>query len=135
VTAPLARWLRFNAVGLAGVPVQLAALALLTRLFHWHYLAATAAAVELAVLHNFAWHVRWTWRGQPGPLLPRLLRFHLANGLVSVLSNLALMPLLHAHLPLLPANLAAITLTALLNFALAELFVFAPARPPWTPGR
>ena len=44
------RWLKFNLVGGLGIVVQLVALALLRR---WmHYLAATALAVELALLHT-----------------------------------------------------------------------------------
>jgi putative flippase GtrA len=58
------RWAAFNAVGLAGVAVQLACLALLVHAGS-HYLAATALAVEAAVLHNFLWHQRWTWRDRP----------------------------------------------------------------------
>ena len=26
-----------------------------------HYLVATAVAIEVSVLHNFVWHLRWTW--------------------------------------------------------------------------
>ncbi len=62
------RWLRFNAVGLAGIVVQLAALAALKQWTDLPVLAATAIAVEIAVLHNFYWHERWTWgtAGTPG---------------------------------------------------------------------
>jgi len=92
---------------------------------------ATALAVEAAVLHNFFWHERWTWKthGTPG-VGGRLLRFHLANGLVSIGSNLVWMRLLTGTLGLhyLPANAIAITATALLNFALSERFVFRAAR-------
>lgn len=124
------RWLRFNAVGLAGVAVQLAALTLCKQA-GLSTLAATAIAVEIAVLHNFFWHERWTWatRGTPG-LGHRLLRFHAANGLVSLAGNLVWMRLLTgpAGLHYLPANVIAVGLTALINFALSERFVFRPAR-------
>ncbi len=125
------RWLRFNAVGLAGVLVQLGALAALKQFTELPTLAATAIAVELAVLHNFYWHERWTWgtRGTPG-LASRLLRFHMANGLVSLGSNLLWMRLLTgpAGMHYLPANAISIGVTALLNFGLSERFVFRPAR-------
>ena len=58
------RFLKFNGVGAIGFALQLALLALLLRL-GLHYLAATALAVELTILHNFAWHERWTWRDRP----------------------------------------------------------------------
>ena len=125
------RWLRFNAVGLAGILVQLAALAALKQIAGLSTPAATVLAVELAVLHNFYWHERWTWgtHGTPG-LTARLLRFHLANGLVSLVSNLLWMRLLTgpAGMHYLPANMISIAVTALLNFALSERFVFRSAR-------
>ena len=45
--------------------MQLSVLALLVRL-GVHYLVATALAVEIAVLQNYYWHVRWTWKGRDG---------------------------------------------------------------------
>jgi putative flippase GtrA len=125
------RWLKFNAVGLIGVGVQLATLALLVRL-GVHYLVATALAVETAVLHNYLWHRRWTWADRKGrATAASLWRFHLANGLVSIVSNLVLMRVLAGWLglPVLPANLLAIAVTSLLNFLLGDRWVF-PARGP-----
>ena len=125
------RWLKFNAVGAMGVAVQLVALALLKSGLHIHYLAATAAAVELALLHNFIWHERWTWRDRgTGRRAARLARFHLANGLFSILANLALMRLLvgRMHWPYLAANMTAIAAGSLANFFLGDLLVFRRAR-------
>ena len=118
------RWLKFSAVGLAGVGVQLVVLAMLTKL-GVNYLVATAVAVEIALLHNYAWHCRWTWADR-NARSGRLLRFHLANGLVSLVSNLVWMRVLTGALgvPAVPANLAAITVTSLLNFAMGERWVF-----------
>ena len=124
------RWLKFNFVGGVGIAVQLLALALLRR---WmHYLAATALAVEIAVLHNFVWHERFTWKDRPGgrrERLLRLLRFHLGNGVVSILGNVGLMWLLMSRLHmkrLLVANGISIAICSFLNFALGEWFVFRP---------
>lgn len=123
------RWLVFNAVGLIGVGVQLAALALFAKVLEWHYLVATAAAVETAVLHNFVWHEAWTWRdrrGEAGSRAGRLARFHLGNGLVSIGANMALMRVFTGGLgiPLMWANLISIGIVALLNFAVSEWWVF-----------
>jgi putative flippase GtrA len=122
------RWLKFNLVGGLGIGVQLGCLALLR---HWmHYLVATALAVEIAVLHNFVWHERFTWKDRPGggrERLMRLLRFHLGNGAVSILGNVGLMWLLVERLHmrhLLVANGIAIAICSFLNFALGEWFVF-----------
>ena len=116
------RWLQFNAVGAIGVAVQLGTLALLIQL-GVHYLVATALAVEAAVLQNYYWHARWTWKGREG----RLWRFHLANGLLSLISNLVWMRMFTGWLgiPPLPANLMAIALTSTANFVLGDRWVFA----------
>jgi putative flippase GtrA len=131
----LIRWGKFNLVGVAGMVVQLALLAVFNRLAPGHYLMATAAAIEITLLHNFAWHVRYTWRDRRDGSAPvvRLLRFHLSNGLVSFIGNLALMRLLigHAHLPLLAANMIAIVSCSIVNFALSDLWAFARVRPLW----
>ena len=122
----LVRFLRFNTVGLLGVVVQLAAVAVLVELLHLHYAVATALAIEISVLHNFAWHERWTWAPDPtsgasaarrdrggaerrersgaglqpcsrSGVLLRCLLFHAGNGCVSVVGSLALLPVLVGH--------------------------------------
>ena len=128
---PLAvRWLKFNLVGALGIVVQMGAFALLFSALHLNYLAATALAVETAVLHNFVWHELYTWkhlpRGAARDVALRLVRFHAGNGAISILGNLALMRLfvgsLHIHHYV--ASGLAIALCSLLNFAAGEWFVF-----------
>ena len=126
------RWFRFNAVGAIGIVVQLAALWFLSVFLGIHYLAATFVAVELAIVHNFLWHERWTWSDRQTPgAIRRLLRFNLTTGLVSLVGNLAFMPLLVQlfRLGVLPANLMAITICSLANFLLADRVVFVLAEP------
>ncbi len=116
------RWLKFNAVGLIGAGVQLVLLQTLVKL-HVHYLLATALAVETAILHNYFWHTRWTWRGRVGSLL----RFHVGNGFISLAGNLALMQVFTGWLrvPIVPANIAAIAITGLVNFFIGDRWVFS----------
>ncbi|MBZ5577080.1 MAG: GtrA family protein [Acidobacteriia bacterium] len=122
------RWLKFNTVGAIGIGVQLAALAILRSGLGIHYLVATGLAVETAVLHNFVWHERWTWVDRTGPrgVVLRLLRFNLSTGLVSLVTNLALMRLLvgRFHIQYLIANLLSIAAGSLANFFLSDWFVF-----------
>jgi putative flippase GtrA len=128
---PILRWGKFNLVGAMGMIVQLAALALFNRLMTGHSLCATAAAVEVTLIHNFLWHRRYTWRDRcdEASSLPAFVRFQLTNGMVSLLGNLALMRLLiHLpHLPLLAANLVAILCCSIANFALGNYWAFASA--------
>lgn len=119
------RWLKFNLVGALGILVQLAALHLSVSV-GVNYLAATLLAVETAILHNFCWHQAWTWRDRRGHTLVRLMRFNAGAGIVSITGNLLTMALLVGglQLPLIVANLMAIGVCALVNFFVAELFVF-----------
>jgi putative flippase GtrA len=124
------RWLAFNGVGVLGVAVQLGLLTLLVHGGGLHYLAATAIAVEITVLHNFIWHQHWTWRDRPSPSAAagarRLARFHLLNGTVSLFGNIAIMTVLCGTLRVDPvaANVVAIGVCSMLNFVASEVLVF-----------
>lgn len=125
--AVLHRWAKFSAVGATGILVQATALAVCLRVFDLHYLAATALAVEVSVLHNFVWHRRWTWRDRRQARgLGLLLRFNLTSGLLSLVGNLLLMSVLVGGMKLnaLVANFITIAICSLVNFALADRFVF-----------
>lgn len=123
------RWGKFNLVGAAGMAVQLAAVAVLNQWWAGHYLLATAAALEVTLVHNFVWHLHTTWRDRRdgSGLLGQFWRFHLSNGLVSMVGNLALMPVLvhGAHLPVVASNAIAILCCSMLNFCLGEWWAFA----------
>jgi dolichol-phosphate mannosyltransferase len=125
-------FLRFNVVGLVGIVVQLAAVWLLTAA-GLGYLWASSTAVLLAIAHNFGWHWRWTWadRATGASMWQVFGRFCLANGAVSLLSTVALMPLLSGAggLPPVPANLIVIMLAGLLNFGMADRIAFRAAAP------
>jgi putative flippase GtrA len=124
------RWWRFNLVGGIGIALQLALLFFLKSVLDLNYLAATGVAVEATVMHNFLWHERYTWmdrvrpswRGSP----PRLLRFHLTNGAVSIAGNLGLMKILVGvgHVNYMAANAAAIVVCSLFNFLVSDAYVF-----------
>jgi putative flippase GtrA len=130
----LRRSLRFQIVGLIGIVVQLASLAFFAKALHLNESLAVILAVECAVLHNFAWHEQWTWSDRllPQEEMPRrLLKFHLANGLISIGGNFVLMQLFRTWLgwDLLVANLASIATLFLLNFSAGNWFVFQKTSP------
>ncbi|HUA62072.1 MAG TPA: GtrA family protein [Verrucomicrobiae bacterium] len=129
-TGLLQRVLKFNAVGAIGIVVQTAALWLFWSALRIQYLAADAMAVEIAVLHNFAWHEHWTWRdrtashrGWPG----RLVRFNLSNGLISIAVNVGAMRIMAGtlHWPKLLANFVGIAAGAAANYLASDRFVFS----------
>jgi putative flippase GtrA len=123
-------WLKFNTVGLIGIGVQLLVLSVLKTALGWNYMTATVIAVECAVLHNFVWHERWTWSERTklntGGVAGRLIRFHLANGLISIAGNILLMWLFVSRLKLhyFLANILAIATCSIVNFLASDRLVF-----------
>lgn len=120
----------FAAVGVMGFVVQLTVLSALTSLAGWPYLLATCVAVEAAVLHNFAWHERWTWadrRCGARAIVRRLARFNLTSGLTSIAGNLGLMVFFVRQIGLEPivANVLAVAALTVLNFVIADGWVFS----------
>jgi putative flippase GtrA len=121
------RWLKFNAVGAGGIAVQLAVLALLKSGLRLDYLAATALAVEAAVVHNFFWHERFTWADRiSGSSWARFAKFNLTTGLFSILGNVLVMKVLvgGAHFNYFVANILTIATCSILNFVVSDRFVF-----------
>jgi putative flippase GtrA len=133
----LRRWLLFSTVGIVGFAVQLLILAGLMRL-RVNYLAATTLAVEAAILQNFIWHEQWTWRDRAvsSSCAERLWRFHLLNGIVSLVGNLAVVRLLVGELGLsvVPANAVAVLACSTVNFAAGHRLVWTtPGSRPIDP--
>lgn len=125
----LRRWVVFNLVGCTGFLVQVAVLAGLT-LSGLHYMIATMLAVEAAVLNNFVWHERWTWRDRtnqsPQTALTRLLRFNATVGVISIGENLTFMGVLveFGGLHYIVANMVSIAICSLVNFLISNRLVF-----------
>src|SRR5438093_12853406 len=122
---------RFNVVGVLGFALQSGALFVLTHIAPpLGYLLATAAAVELAVLNNFVWHQRWTWRDRPSATRAETLRglakCNITNGAVSITGNLVLMSILVARLglPIAGANVVSVAACSIWNFFVPDLTAF-----------
>jgi putative flippase GtrA len=124
------KWLRYNAIGLMGLGIQLLLLFLLTSFFHWNYFLATLFAVQCALIHNFLWHQRWTWKDRTvqskRESVWRFIRFNSSSGTLAIISNLGFTALLVqlVHLPLVVCNLMAIGIFNIANFLFANNFVF-----------
>jgi putative flippase GtrA len=123
------RFARFNIVGALGIGVQLAVVALLSAWTNVGPTAASAVAVAVALLHNFAWHVGWTWRdrhlrGRTAALA--FARFAGVNGVLSLAGTAAMIPALTgpAHLSPVAANVVTIAICGVLNFVLADRLGF-----------
>jgi putative flippase GtrA len=123
----------FTLVGMLGYLVQSMALWGLVGFARMPVVPATLAATELAVLHNFAWHVRWTWAdrpaGTPAVAAARLVRFNVANGGVSLVLGAVLMSTFVQALGMhyLLANLLTVLVSAVANYAAGDRWVFVPS--------
>jgi putative flippase GtrA len=121
------RWGIFSAVGVIGLVLQLASLWLLSAYAELPYLPAAALATELAIVHNFFWHVRWTWadRAHPPARLRRFLFFNIGCAATAVASLLLMVLFVETlRMPYLAANGLSVVAGSLANFALGHLGVF-----------
>ncbi|HEY3443578.1 MAG TPA: GtrA family protein [Paludibaculum sp.] len=123
--------MRFSAVGGLGLAVKFGVLILMKSVFGLGYLLATSIAVEAAIIHNFVWHSRWTWRDRSrdltmGEILHRLLRLHLTSGAVAMATNLVVMRLAvgEAGVHYIVANGLATVAASAVNFMLANWLVY-----------
>ena len=120
---------KFYSVGLAGIAVQLATLTGLVSFLKMNYLLATGIAVETAVLLNFVWHERWTWKHRSlsrDTLFQRLFRFNITSGTFSIVGNVVLMRVFVgiAHFHFFISNLLSIGSCSALNFLISHRFIF-----------
>lgn len=122
----IARFLKFSTAGALGFLIQIAAVALFTTL-GWHYLAATAIAVELAIVTNFLWHRAITWADRPeGNALRQFVRFNALTAVTSIAASLLLTGLLVESAGVSPvaANIISVACLGLVNFIGADTLVF-----------
>ncbi len=135
----LRRFAKFNLVGVLGSGLQIGLLWILKERLAIPTLAATPIAVEIVVLHNFIWHMKFTWRGQefrtPRHWATALLRLHAGNAAISIAGNTILLFVLveWLRIPIVLSAAAAILLCSLANFFVADRWVYsAPVcrRPP-----
>jgi putative flippase GtrA len=121
------RFLRFNGVSLVGIGVQLATVAALTSWLDVPAVAASALGVSTAIVHNFAWHRRWTWVDRPTPgRWAAFARFAATNGAVSLVGTVAVVAILVdvTGAGVLVATAAGIAVSGLVNYWVSDRLVF-----------
>ena len=127
------RLLRFSIAGLGGFVAQVVGLGLLLSFTSLHYVVATVLAVEVAILINYAWHDRWTWRDRPpateAERWRRLGRFNAMTGLTSIAGSVVVTAALVELFSLSPivANIISVAVLGALNFVGANTLVFRAA--------
>jgi putative flippase GtrA len=119
----------FNLVGLGGFLLQLGTLTLLTRVFGWHFAIASAVAIELAILHNFVGHSRWTWadRRPSGvrPWVARLGRYQaVKSGVLAANLGVTVAVVDVAGLPVEAASACAVAVCSVFSFLASDRLIF-----------
>lgn len=122
------RPLAFLAVAAAGFLLQTVAVTFLIHVSSISPEAATAIAVEFAVLHNFFWHERWTWgdRATRQSRLRRFAAYQLATGSTSLVGNLVVVSAavrLFA-IDVTSANVIAVLVMSIANYSIADRWIF-----------
>ena len=120
------RFARFALAGASGFAIQLGTLAVLTSVLGVNYVVATLVAVEAAIMSNFVWHQRWTWRDRSGPLLDRFLRFNAMTAMTSIIGSIFLTALFVEGfgMHVIVANIASVAILSVINFIGADRLVF-----------
>ena len=97
---------------------------------------ATAVGLQVAVLHNFAGHSRWTWPDRPAVgirgIASRFGRYQVAKA-VSLVANAGLTTWLawRLRVPVELANAAAVAGLSLVNFLVTDRLVFQETGRAW----
>jgi putative flippase GtrA len=116
---------------LIGFLFQVATLWVLVSLTSLHYAVATALAVEAAIVLNFMFHERWTWRDRRTGTgaFARLLRFNALTGVTSILGGVAVTAFFVEIMGInaIVANGLSVVLLGVVNFVGADTLVFRGA--------
>lgn len=118
---------KFAAVGIAGVGVNMAVYISLTNA-GCNYLLAAIVSFLAAVTNNFIWNMIWTFRGRAAKKsLPRKYITFFVISVVNLAVNLAILHILVEFCLVrdITAQLAAIAITSVFNFTLNYLITFA----------
>jgi putative flippase GtrA len=126
----------FNVVGFGGFLLQLGTLALLTRVFGWHYLIASGVAVELAILQNFFGHSCWTWADRrPSGVRAwarRLGRYQAVKSIILAVNLGVTVAIVGGiGLPVEAASVCAVAVCSVFSFLASDRLIFTKAGHGW----
>lgn len=124
--AGIIRFLKFSLVGGSGVVVNWGGLWFLVTVFGLSKVFSKALAIEISIVNNFIWNNLWTWQERRrDPLFLRLVKYNLATISTSALGDfLTFFVLYKAGIHYLVAGAAGIAVAVLINFFLADKWVF-----------
>ncbi len=128
------RFVRFGTVGASGTVVNLAVLYSAQELLfagiepaRLRLNISLALAIFLATINNFSWNRAWTWRDRrihvSTPLVLQFAQYALASW-VGILLQFAITNVLATGWHYIAANLVAILVASIFNFAANDLWTF-----------
>ncbi len=121
------RLIRFAAVGLSGVGVNMGMLWFFKTVVKLPVEVAGAFAIEISIMSNFILNDIWTWRdSHQRTFLGRMWRYHTSVAITAFGINLPVLVLLNKRLGVnyLIANLFGIALAAGANFLLNHFWTY-----------
>ena len=130
------RFLRFGLVGMSGVLVNEAALAVLVNAFHVNYLLGAVLATQCSTLWNFALVEWWAFEdvGTQSGRGRRFVMFWTVNMVALGLRGPILALLTSTfHIHYLISNLVSLGVLVLLRFAVADSLIWGKTAPPSHP--
>ncbi len=115
---------RFAVVGSGGYIVNISLYVLLLRVVGLHYLAAALLAFVVAVLNNYLWNRRWTFRAERAGLASQGARFVVVSTTSGALNLVLLDVLVSAGSGEIVAQVLSVLLVTPLNFVGNKLWAF-----------
>lgn len=122
--ARVARILKFAGVGCVGVGINTSALYIFSRWLGLPIAAASAGAVELAVISNYILNARWTFATRVASFR-RFAKFNLASLFGLGLNVMIVWLLVRIGIYFLAANLLGISAGFASNYALSSIWVWS----------
>lgn len=129
------RIINFQLVALGGTLVNMSVLWVLKGRLHLPIVLSGACAIELAILHNFAWHYFRTWRERVDHTVPdyfkRLIRYNGITASIDFLVNLTVLWVLTKYFDVyyLHANMIGMLGGPILKFLANEYLIFRKKSP------
>jgi dolichol-phosphate mannosyltransferase len=126
----LIRFIKFGIVGGSGILVNMGFLWFFTEIAGLYYLISSVLAIALAMINNFIWNDRWTWRdrGEPGikAYLSRIIKFIVVSSIAAYIGNLGVLWILthYFHVYYLISNLIGIAVGTALNYSVNNIWTF-----------
>lgn len=121
------QFLKYTAVGLFSLIIDFAVYYILTRtvsFFHFHLIEAKAISFFISSIFNFFYNKRWTFGKKTPHGFAEIIKYYSVASAALAINALLMAGLLKIFMDLIAWFVAAVV-TALLNFTLSRLWVFA----------